>query len=115
MQIKHKINHSLFIFGLTILLFVAACPLASAQTSPNDIVFIRCNARFSNCQIYTMKADGFGILTDLPTPADYDGDGKADIAVFRAGTWYLLRSASGFTGVQFGAATDKPVPNAFVP
>jgi len=57
----------------------------------------------------------FGSGTDLPTPADYDGDGKADVTVFRNGTWYSQRSAAGFTGIQFGAATDKPIPNAFVP
>ncbi len=56
----------------------------------------------------------FGTPTDLPTPADYDGDGKADIAVFRSGTWYLQRSTAGFTGVAFGESTDKPAPNAFV-
>jgi hypothetical protein len=58
---------------------------------------------------------GFGVATDLPAPADYDGDGKSDIAVFRDGTWYLQRSTQGFTGVAFGAAGDKPVPSAFVP
>ncbi len=57
----------------------------------------------------------FGRGTDLPTPADYDGDGKADVAVFRDGTWYLQRSQAGLTGVAFGAAGDKPVPNAFIP
>ncbi len=43
---------------------------------------------------------------------DFDGDGKADISVFRpdGGVWYLLNSASGFTGAQFGASTDKIVP-----
>ncbi|MFN2394019.1 MAG: VCBS repeat-containing protein, partial [Pyrinomonadaceae bacterium] len=59
----------------------------------------------------------FGLGTDIPTPADYDGDGKTDISFFRQsnGTWYLQQSTSGFTGVQFGAAADIPVPNAFVP
>jgi hypothetical protein len=35
---------------------------------------------------------------------------KADVAVFRKGTWYLLRSQLGFTGIQFGLGTDVPVP-----
>ncbi|HEX8735957.1 MAG TPA: FG-GAP-like repeat-containing protein [Pyrinomonadaceae bacterium] len=41
---------------------------------------------------------------------DFDGDGRADIGVFRQGNWYLLNSSTGFTGVQFGISTDKLVP-----
>ncbi|HEX8247388.1 MAG TPA: hypothetical protein VF599_04325, partial [Pyrinomonadaceae bacterium] len=44
------------------------------------------------------------------TRFDFDGDGRADIGVFRQGNWYLLNSSSGFTTVQFGISTDKLVP-----
>jgi hypothetical protein len=57
----------------------------------------------------------FGLATDIPAPADYDGDGKTDAAVFRDGIWYLRQSANGFAATQFGLATDKPVPTNYLP
>lgn len=58
----------------------------------------------------SVNSSHFGQFGDVITPGDYDGDGQADFAVFRGGTWYILRSRDGFTGVAFGLATDRPVP-----
>src|SRR5262245_59500460 len=41
---------------------------------------------------------------------DYDGDGKADITVYRVGTWYILRSSDGVqTAVGWGTVGDIPL------
>ena len=46
---------------------------------------------------------------------DFDGDFRTDYGVFRPanGTWFLNRSTSGATAVQFGSASDKLTPADF--
>jgi hypothetical protein len=50
---------------------------------------------------------------DKPFIGDYDGDGKADIAVWRPnlGIWFILPSGSPgtYTATQWGLITDQPV------
>ena len=47
--------------------------------------------------------------------ADFDGDGKSDLSVFRPsdGNWYLNRSTAGFSAVNWGVSSDRLVPGDF--
>jgi hypothetical protein len=64
----------------------------------------------------------WGSAGDIPVPADYDGDGRADLAMFRpsTGVWYILKSStnyswsasngSGYMAYSWGGSGDIPVP-----
>lgn len=55
----------------------------------------------------------WGEPTDLPLPADYDGDGVTDVAIWRPrdGNWWVILSATNRVQVsQWGLPTDVPLP-----
>lgn len=55
-------------------------------------------------------------IVGAKTSADFDGDRRTDISLFRPsdGTWYMLNSSNGaFRAQQFGATPDVPAPEDF--
>ena len=60
---------------------------------------------FSDADAEQFSAVEFGLGgpgADRPVAADYDGDGRCDVAVFRPSTsnWYVINSATGTVSVD---------------
>ena len=68
--------------------------------------------RQSTSRFSTWLTYQWGTTGDLPAPADYDGDGRTDIAVWRSstGVWYISRSAGGSSSPLLGVSSDRPIP-----
>ncbi len=75
------------------------------------------NGAWDGCSVDRCYAGSFGQTGDLPAAGDWNGDGKAKVGVFRAGTWYLDYNGNGawdgcsvdrcYAG-SFGQAGDLP-------
>jgi len=57
----------------------------------------------------------YGQAGDVAVPGDYDGDGKADFAVWRASDnmWWVSCSTGGLLGQSLGVSTDVRVPRDY--
>lgn len=57
---------------------------------------------------------GSSTLGDFFAAGDYDGDGKFDIGIFRAGVWHIIESSTGnFRYEYWGQAGDVPAANDY--
>jgi uncharacterized delta-60 repeat protein len=88
-------------------------------SSRNDFVYAATIQADGKIIVAGSSSTNFALVRYLGDPVaarstlfDFDGDGKADVSVFRPdnGTWYLNQSTNGFAGIQFGASTDRIVP-----
>lgn len=65
----------------------------------------------------TVVTEAFDVPVQCRRPkrADFDGDGKSDVSVYRPseGNWYLNQSTNGFSVINWGISTDRLAPGDY--
>ena len=95
-----------------------AVPVIGDQVpEPTETFIVNLSSSSANAHHRRYQALGT-IVNDDSVANDVDGDGKADLVVFRpsSGTWYSLLSSTGFTEASttaFGVSGDIPVPGDY--
>jgi hypothetical protein len=74
--------------------------------SPNEWLFLASGTG-------VLVAQTFGLFGDIPSPADYDSDGRTDLSVRRGSTFYFQQSTLGFAALDYGLASDRIAPGDF--
>lgn len=106
--------------------FERVCQMRKSNSQPrrSDAVIFRPNSPSSGLGTWYIRRSSdlaqqtqqYGLSTDTPAPADYDGDGKADFGVWRTSnsTFYSTNSGNAaLNTIAFSLAGDKVVSADF--
>ena len=84
-------------------------------TMGHDVSVAGVGVRIDNVQVLGERVCSTGGGSDVRSRADFDGDGRTDLSIFRPseGNWYINGSTNGFGVINWGIPTDVIVPGDY--